>query len=350
MSLPFGALIVLIGLWSAYWFATAHMIETRITQSRSRLEAAGYHIAYQPFRIQGYPFRMYAALKGVSVIAPDGRGLDAPDLEAEANAYALNTWVIVAKDGVVWHRGRYRGEDLGAISITAKAIRASIKNPSAPVPEAALELVQPVFKTPCDDPLVDCGPDPRPAKYPPFPLKSADRFEAYVRPSAKYPDSADFLWRVSGAHGVPGTLAGRVGHESGFDWHIEGRIDNISKLKTLDGAKGLDQWKASGGVASDLRAAVQMGRLNLQIKSPALGLDKDGALRGSLNLEISGQGDALGLLSDTKLLSKDTALLAHSLLHIPPVDESHPVKLDVEFREGGTWYGLVRLSDAPHIP
>lgn len=333
---PLAAVAGLLVLWSTYWFFSAHALQGRLMEARGRLQAAGWTVENQPFRIEGYPFRMYLNLKSVRILAPDGRGIEAPSLEAEAEAYDLGKWVVNAPTGLIWHRGQVKGEALGTVMITARAICASVSHLGAPAPKAALELVQPDFAVSRADL--------------PFAFKSADRFEAYVRPSEGFSDSADFLWRVSGARGYGATLAGRVAHDQPFDWHIEGRLDNMSRLKALDGARGFADWKASGGAASDLKASIRLGKMTLLMRSPAIGLDPDGSLRGHADLELTGQGDGLRLLQDMRLLSEDNALLAHSLIRLPEAVPDHPARLGLDFHDGGTWFGPVRLSQAPHIP
>ncbi|MEI9906219.1 MAG: DUF2125 domain-containing protein [Asticcacaulis sp.] len=100
--------VIAFAAWSGYWFYVAHQIEGRIKSHQDALVQQGYQVSFDPYHVGGYPFRMFVQLNNVTVIAPSGRGLASPRLEAEANAYALDKWVLVAPQGLTLYRGPSR--------------------------------------------------------------------------------------------------------------------------------------------------------------------------------------------------------------------------------------------------
>ncbi|MGZ3305257.1 MAG: DUF2125 domain-containing protein, partial [Asticcacaulis sp.] len=119
---------VLFAVWSGYWFFVAGQVEAKLQSQQQALIKAGYQVSADPFKVRGYPYRMYIDLKNVKIISPSGKGLAAPEIEAEANAYALTKWVMVAPHGITLFRGHPKGTDLGTLAVTGSTIKASISH------------------------------------------------------------------------------------------------------------------------------------------------------------------------------------------------------------------------------
>ncbi|MFT4090757.1 MAG: DUF2125 domain-containing protein [Asticcacaulis sp.] len=327
---------VLFAAWSGYWFFTAHQIEKRITDHLNGLVSAGYQVDHEGLKVGGYPFRMFISADKTEVIAPSGKGFAASHLEAEASAFVLDKWVIVATEGLTLHRGHLKdGTELGTVRITGDALRASISGLNDPVRDLRFEGINPVF--------VVSNPEH------PFFISQAQRFEAYMRPTEATPDSADFLWRVNGARGEPASLSGRIGQSKPFNLHLEGVIDKFSALKGSDLTERLNNWRDQGGSLKRLRSSLIIDQLDLFAQSENLTIDANRALKGPLELEIKGQGDAVGFLIGSGLIAPKYEPLARPFIGSQLIISDKPVKLGFDFHDGGTYVGTLKLSDAPVI-
>lgn len=182
----------------------------------------------------------------------------------------------------------------------------------------------------------------------PFVLSAAQRLEAYLRPTKDITDSADFLLRVSGAKGEPRSLIGRLGQNKPFDLHLEGEVGVISKFKGVDMTESLGAWRSAGGVMKKVRTALTIDELQMLGQSEAISLDSNRALLGTLNLELKGSGDPVGFLLGAGLIDPKYEVLARPFVGTKMTADK-PVTLRFDFRDGGTYVGALKLSDAPVV-
>jgi len=328
---PVIVLLIVVAGWSAYWFYTAHQIETKLADQRRILIDNGYHVGWSPVSVRGWPFRMFLELKDVQVIAPNGKGLAAPQLEAEASAFALDKWMFVAKDSLTLYRGRRdtgNGTlDLGEVKVTGDALRASVSGWAQPLQTIGLEGVNAVFT-------------PSKPEYP-FALQSAQRLEARVNPASDGVDTADFIWRTSGAQADPQSLLGRLGQGSSFDLVLQGRMGQVTKFRG-----DFADWRKAGGAVRQVQASLHVGNLEVFGRSDALSLSPDLSLNGPLTVEIKGAGDPFGFLLGAGLISAEYEPLARPFVGTT-LTADKPVKLDFVFRDGGAYVGPLKVSAAP---
>ncbi|WAC49903.1 DUF2125 domain-containing protein [Asticcacaulis sp. SL142] len=334
LAWPFLIVLIALGLWSAYWIYMARQVESNLTAHREALIRAGYHVQYDPVSVRGYPFRMFMEFKKVEVVAPSGKGFAAPVIAAEANAYALDKWVMVAEKGLTLLRGRHEGLDLGQVTVTGDALRASVSGLSKPIYDLAIEGLNPVFVS--SDPAR------------PFALNGAERFEAYLRPNAKTADMADILVRLTGAKGDPLSLAGKIGQTKPFTLHWEASVNHLSQFKGVDWGQSVETWQKGGGALSGLKSSLKIEELNLFLESDLMSVDSNRRLNGQLKLEISGSGDPFGFLLSTGLIDAKYEPLARPLVGVRIVADK-PVVMNFEFRDGGTYTGPLKVSDAPTV-
>ncbi len=338
--IPFVLVVTLIAGWSAYWFYTAHRIDGLIALRQTELIKAGYQVSYEPTKVRGYPYRMFAEFRNLTVIAPSGRGFSAPLLNAEANAYALDKWVMNAPSGLTLYRGHPSGQELGKIVVTGRAFRASVSGLNNPVYNVALQGL--------DLSLVPSDPSH------PFAFSTAENFEAYLRPTrdtAKtlVPDSADMLIRLTGAHGQPGSTVANLSPDKPLSLHVEGTVDHISGFAGKDFASSLKTWSAGGGLVSGFKSNLKAGDLDLFAISDDLRLDPNSRLSGHMDVEMSGTFKPMEVLSAVHLISKDNMTLAAPLLNMTLATQG-PQKFPIDFRNGSAYIGALKVSDAPILP
>ena len=331
---PTAFVVLAFGLWSAYWFYTADQVQKHLLGEQQTLIRAGYQASIDPFAVTGYPYRMYVDLKNVTVVSPSGKGFAAPEIVAEANAYALTKWVMVAPRGLTLFRGHPGGVELGRIAVTGSALRASVSSLDKPIQNIAFEGTDLVL-TPSD-----------PGH--PFVFNHADVFEAYSRANATQPDAVDFLLRVDGARGDAGSLAGDLSPGQAVSLHAEGTMTHSSAFKG-DISTGTAAWSAAGGQVSGLHLLLKAGDLSLTATSPALTADANARLAGRLDLDLSGTYKPVDALAATKLISPENLALAKPLLDMT-LATGGDQKFGFDFKNGGTYIGFLKVSNAPILP
>lgn len=330
LFLPIGLFLIAALLWSGYWFYTAHQIETRLAEQAKTLTSKGYQVAHAPFRVEGYPFRMFLQLKDVRLIAPNGKGLAVPALEAEASMIDLDKWMFVAKTGLTLYRGKGSDQsDLGQVAVTGDALRVSVSGWTQPSQTIGLEGLNATF-TPS-----------KPER--PFILQSAKHFEGRLSPNISAVDTLIFSWDMSGAQAHPQTLLGRLGQGQNFNLRFQGQMAQASKFRG-----DLNGWREAGGAVRQVQASLHVGDLEVFGRSEALLLDPNLALSGPLGLEVKGTGDPFAFLLGAGLISAEYEPLARAFVGTKMTADK-PVKLDFVFRDGGAYVGPLRVAAAPVI-
>lgn len=332
---PTVLLILAFAGWSGYWVYTARQIETRVRDQQNALIAQGYSVSFDPWHVSGYPFRMDVELDHVNVIAPSGHGLAAPKLKAEANAYALSKWVLVAPQGLTLYRGRHDGADWGTISVTGSSLKASASNLDKPIYNIAV-AGRGLALTPSD-----------PAH--PFAFNSADLIEAYLRPTPTKSDSADFLLRVTGAHGEPQSLTGQLSSEKPLSLHAEGSLSHFSAFGGAAQGQSVASWHAAGGAVAGLHVQMLAGDLNVEAKSDSLTFGPDNRAVGHMDIAMTGSLQPLSVLAALRLISPENMTLAKPLLDMTFATQGTQ-KFPLDFKDGGAYIGPLKVSDAPILP
>lgn len=350
----FGPSLVLIVLalgWTGYWYYTAGLVNKALHAQQDGLIKQGYQVSVDPYKITGYPYRMHIALKNLTIVAPSGRGFKVPELEVNADAYDLDKWVMAAPNGLTLYRGRPGGIDYGKLDVKAASIKASVSGLRQPVQDARFSASQ-VVVTPSD-----------PSH--PFIFDTADLFEAYVRPhvtataggpasasasaSATDPESADWLIRLNGAHGQPRGFVGNLSPNAPLTISSEGTLNHVSAFQGKDFASGVTAWKAAGGSATYFKSMLTTGELSVAASSNGLGLDAQSRLTGHMDIEMTGTSAPLDVLAAAGLISRDHMTLAKPLLDMT-LAVVGPHKFGVDFKNGGSYIGPLKVSDAPILP
>ncbi len=332
---PFLLVVIAFAAWSGYWFYVAHQIEGRVQSHQDALVQQGYKVSFDPWHVGGYPFRMFVQLNHVTIIAPSGRGLATPRLEAEANAYALDKWVLAAPQGLTLYRGHTEGLDLGTITVAGSSLKASFSGLTQPIYNVAI-AGHGLTLTPSDTAH-------------PFVFQTADSVEAYLRPTANITDSADFLLRVTGAHGQPQSLVGDLAPQKPLGLDVEGSLSHFSSFGGAAQGQAVTQWRNAGGQVSGFKAQMTAGDLNLFAKSDALTFDDNHRLSGRMNIEMSGSFQPLSVLAALHLISPENMTLAKPLIDMTLATQGTQ-KFPLDFKDGGAFIGPLKVSDAPILP
>ncbi len=333
---PTAAVIVLVIVWTVWWFVAAHRVEAAFHAQADALTKQGYRVSTAPFSVKGYPYRLAVTLHDVNLVAPTGRGFAAPELDIEANAYNPDKWVLVATRGLTLYRGRSKdGADLGTLALTGKVLRASLSHLGQAVPDIRLQGME-VTATPSD-----------PTR--PFVFDTATLVEAYLRPNAKDTDSADALVRWTGARGRAPGFTGKVSPGAPLDLHAEGTINHVSAFRGVTFNTGLAAWK-TGGVASNLIVELKRPDTTLRLNSDALDAGADGRVEGKVKVELTGVAGPIDILSSAGVLPGDMANEAAPLLDLAMGANNGPAKLTIDFKKGKAYIGTLKVANAPTLP
>lgn len=339
LFIPLIVVLALLIAWTGWWFVLTQRIEREVLARAEALREAGWEVEHGRIAIDGWPFRARLALKNVEVIAPSGHGGRAPELVAEANAYAPLHWVVIAPDGLTMVRG-----DKGRVFVRAEAIRMSVRDVSEAWPQMALELIKPTFRA---EPGAET-----------FPISAAERLTLEARPATRRPEDAaapapaaddlDVLFQMVDGEGRTDGPVDRLTGEGRLSVRTEVTLERAGALTGMDSAGVFDTWTRAGGRFANVRVELQSGDSRALLAGGPLVADENGRLSGSLSVRAERAAPALAGLARTEDGAVDRAQAA-AAAGAAAVAERAPVSLTLEFREGRTWLGPFTLAPAPRL-
>lgn len=329
--IPFLFLLVLIaaGGWSVWWFILSSRLEDGLAVRAQSLRDAGWEVAYAPPRIDGYPFRVRLTLNDLNVVGPSGHGVRADGLQAEALAYALDSWVIVAPEGLSLGRGVK-----GWVRVTGPALRASISNVQSRPPRLVVEFDQAVFT-------------PEPGAQP-FPIASAERLVINLIPQGGEAASAGLLFQLVNAEGRPGGTLERMAERRPFNLSAEAEIDQAALLDGRTWRQALSAWGTNAGSLTEVRIEATAGEDYVRGQSDRLATDANGRLMGSLDLELRGGTAPLAGLADAPGVDPRAAAAVRFGARLTSGLRGR-TDLPLRFAEGRTYVGPINLGPAPKV-
>lgn len=316
---PFLLLLILAVGWSIGWLWLRGQTEQRMDATALSLKSRGYDLSWESRTFSGYPFRMDVRLVNARVAEPSGWALRAPELNGEANAYAIGHWVVVAPQGVVMTR-----PENGDVAITGQALRASFAGFDKYPPRLSVEGANLVFT-----PMGGAAP---------FPLQSTTGLRLYVRPGPD--DQGAIFFEATGAKARFTGLMGRIAENRTADLIWDSKISKISALHGTSWADAVRDWSAKGGALTVQQGKLNAGEALLQAKSGALTVDADGRLQGALDVtvrEVPTAGQAL------KSPEAAAAAIAQALGRDPTLSAT------LKFENGRTRLGLFDTGPSPRV-
>ena len=131
---PYVALLVVALAWSGFWMVEKWRVEHDLPKRVAEIQKQGYVAQWSSMKVGGYPFRLHVTLVGPKFADTAGWGLSATRIEARAWAYAPDSWVMAAPEGLVFSR-----PGKGDVAVSGKAIRASVAALGTAQPRLAFE-------------------------------------------------------------------------------------------------------------------------------------------------------------------------------------------------------------------
>lgn len=333
---PFIILLALLAAWTVWWFVLARQVETRLEDQAERLRQGGWEVRYADTRVSGWPFRARVAASHITLAAPSGHAVSAPEMVAEANAYQPTKWVVVAPKGLVVDRA-----GKGKVAIDGDAIRMSASGLGQRWPNLALELVNPTFTA---------HPDGEP-----FPVARAARFELYARPHVvddqATSDDVDVMVRLIDARGRPNGAVEGFAQEGQLTTEIEAVIGKASTLSGMDPAGIFAAWTAAGGTFRNVRGELKAGDSEATLSSELLRADADGRLVGSVDFQAREPGPAIAGLAGSQpgVANRVGAAGAAATAGAAQAAGRESMTLTVVFRDGRAWLGPFPIAPAPKL-
>ncbi|CAL1693036.1 hypothetical protein MMB232_03219 [Brevundimonas subvibrioides] len=332
---PIGLFLIALAVWSGWWFYLAHQVQTRLVAQVEAMRGSGWTVAYTGLGTSGWPFRVRLEAGNVSITAPSGHALAAPQLAAEANAWNPDKWVIAADDGLVLNRA-----GKGKVAIGAPYIRASVHGLSQRWPNLAVELQQPVF-------TVHQGAEV-------FPISRAGKIEFYLRPhlapstTPGVENSVDVLFRLIDAEGRPGGPVEGMARNGKLTAQIETVVEDANRLQGADAAGIFSAWTRAGGRFTAVRGELSAGDSAATLSSDVLSATPDGRLQGTVALQARQPMAAIAGLAGSGSGAVNRAGAAGATA-AAAVQGNEDVNLSLVFREGRTFLGPFALAPAPKL-
>lgn len=333
----FGPLIValvILAAWTVWWFWLSAQIEGRLKAQADLLRGQGWTVRYTEGGMSGWPFRTRLALDHVTLAAPSGHAVAAPQIVAEANAYDPTKWVLVATDGLTLTRA-----DKGEVDVRGEAVRMSLHGFDQRFPNIVVSLTRPVFT-------------PHPGAEA-FPLRRAGKVEFYARPhrttNGGPNDDLDVLFRLIDAEGRDAGPVEGLAQGGRLTLQIEGVVEKASALRGMDEAGVFSAWTRAGGRFSQVRGRAAAGDSRAALASDVLSADADGRLVGQVALEAEKPLPAIAGLARSGQGAVNRVGAAGAAAASAATGGQGDVDLTVVFRDGRTYLGPFALAPAPKL-
>jgi hypothetical protein len=332
---PIGLFIIVLIGWTIWWFVLAGQVRTQLDQRVEAMRAGGWDVTYSRMSTTGWPFRVRLGAEHVSVTAPSGLAVAAPQLAAEANAWDPNKWVLIVGDGLVVDR-----PGKGKVAVRGQAIRASVHGLTQRWPNIAVELARPEF-------TAHEGAEA-------FPISRAERVELYVRPhlapagSPGVETSVDVLFRLIDAEGRPGGPVEGMARNGKLTAQIETVVEDADRLQGADAAGVFAAWTRAGGRFTAVRGELSAGDSRATLSSDVLSAQADGRLQGTISLQAVKPMAAIAGLAQSGSGAVNR-MGAAGATAAAAVRGDEDMALELTFRDGRTFLGPFAIVPAPKL-
>ncbi len=324
---PFIALGIVAAAWSGFWVMARSKLSRGLDTAAQTLADAGYPLSWKERVIGGYPFRMDVTLTDVRTGAPGGWALEAPRIEAEANAYSPGHWLIAAPLGLTFVRPLG-----GPVVVTGQLVRASLTHLNARPPSLSFEGVKLSFA-------------PAPGAQP-FALTTADRVEFHLRAGPN--DEGGVFASVDNGQARLTGLFARVAAGKPISIVWNSTLSKVSAFTGRSWAEAVRHWADAGGTMTVRQAGITAGDAIVGAAGGSLRAAADGRLAGSLPLTLSQAPRALGALNDEGLIDHEAATAATEVAQARQ-GGGQQAQATLYFQAGRTTLGPVALGAAPKV-
>lgn len=332
---PIGLFIVALIAWSIWWFVLAGQVRSQLDQRVEAMRAGGWDVTYTGLGTSGWPFRVRLGAENVSITAPSGLAVAAPDLAAEANAWNPDKWVLIVGDGLVLTR-----PGKGKVAVRGRFIRASVHGLTQRWPNVAVEMADPEFTSHEGSEV--------------FPISRAGKVELYLRPhlapagTPGVDTSVDVLFRLIDAEGRPGGPVEGMARNGKLTAQIETVVEDADRLQGADAAGVFAAWTRAGGRFTAIRGELSAGESRATLSSDVLSASADGRLQGVVSLQAVKPMAAIAGLAGSGAGSVNRVGAAGAAA-ATAVRGDDDMTLELTFRDGRTFLGPFAIVPAPKL-
>ena len=332
---PIGLFIVALIAWSIWWFVLAGQVRSQLDQRVEAMRAGGWDVTYTGLGTSGWPFRVRLGAENVSITAPSGLAVAAPDLAAEANAWNPDKWVLIVGDDLVLTR-----PGKGKVAVRGRFIRASVHGLTQRWPNVAVEMADPEFTSHEGSEV--------------FPISRAGKVELYLRPhlapagTPGVDTSVDVLFRLIDAEGRPGGPVEGMARNGKLTAQIETVVEDADRLQGADAAGVFAAWTRAGGRFTAIRGELSAGESRATLSSDVLSASADGRLQGVVSLQAVKPMAAIAGLAGSGAGSVNRVGAAGAAA-ATAVRGDDDMTLELTFRDGRTFLGPFAIVPAPKL-
>jgi hypothetical protein len=300
--LPWGLAIVLAVGWSIAWLWMANEAGRRLDAAAASMRGSGWQVAWTRRDVGGYPFRLDVDLTGVSVTDPTGWGVSAPQIKSEAFAFEPTHWLFAVPNGLSFTR-----PDGGAVVVTAKLLRFSINSWDQHPPRLSLEG---------DDLVLTPAPGAKP-----FWLTRAHvlLFDTRAGPD----DQGASYFSIDGGAADPASWVGQAAQGQPVSVVAETSFNHAGAVSGRGWGDALLRWAHAGGRLDIDQFTLTAGGAGLESKHGDVSVGDDGRLTGGMDVTLKAPAQIF-----------------------PGLPVSTPA-VHLDFHDGATWVGRLKLSPAP---
>ena len=330
---PFGLFVALAASVMIYWWYAADALSKRLDAENGKEIASGVHMHFASKRIAGFPFRLDAVLKDLTVTIDSTNGpivWHTNDFASHRLTYDPDKFVMEAAGPQVVSWVSENGKPR-AFRFTPAALRAS----------AIVEHGK----------LVRFDIDS-------FSLASDKFAAARAQFHLRHDPSFDALDLVADLQSVRFAGDAAAGFPNGLSHaRVEGRLAPSGPFANVlagqaDWRQALDSWRAGGGGFKVDEAAIFWGKCEAT-SSGALTLDDAHRFAGSLAFSLADcdalEKQAAGVSERPRAHRAVLTVLA-DLAHRVPTDKSGALPLTVVFKDGLLFVGPGKANDAGFEP
>lgn len=318
--------VVIVAGWSVFWWIAQGRLEQALADFRGT--PAARNLTWREARVGGYPFRLRVELLEARATLPDGVGVAAPRLVAQAYIYRPDRWLADAPEGLTLLR-----PVSGNVAVRGREIRASVVDAFGQ-PRLAVEGLDLTLA-----PVAGAEP---------FLFDRVARFELEAVRGPPSVDQAAVLWTLEGARGRPGGLMTFVATGGDTSARFDLMIERVSRFAGADAGSSARAWAQGGGVVTVRSARIQAGPAAAEAQGGSLRVDADGRLRGALPITLTRGAGALAGLGTLGAVD-DTAAAGAAAMTAAQSLSGQPTRLDLRFQNGRTFVGPFALGPAPRL-
>jgi len=324
---PFVLLALGAIVWSLIWLAISAEVTKGMDDAAQTLRAKGWQVAWSDRWVEGYPFRIDVTVVNPALREPSGWGFNAPQLKAQAYAYDLDNWIVVAPPmGFTLQR-----PSGGPVAVTG-LLRASFAGFEASPPRIAVEGV-------------DLTMTPAPGATPFF-LGHADHLGLFLRPFEG--GRAEAAIRYDGGVSTPDTLLGRLSNQHTTAMVGDVLISHYAALTGPDSTSAIRAWSAAGGNLQVVTWGVAGNGASLGVSPTTLSVDANGRLSGHLAVVALNAPQVIRALGTGGTVSAFAAEGAAELVELQSGGAAK-ARFALTFEDGMTKVGPIPIVPAPKV-